>query len=567
MKIMANFSDRSRSQLLPVLLIAGLFLAAGVAELHAQQAARTSCEACHGDASTFEASQVKIVHDAARSIHGNLRISCHDCHGGNPDPALADDMDAAMDPSFARNPYRGIPARNQIPELCGGCHSSAAFMRRYNPAARIDQLAEYRTSHHGIGLSRGDLNVAVCTDCHGVHDILKVETPSSPVYPTKVAETCATCHSDAQKMAGYRTDRGRPLPVDQLAAWKLSVHARAMFEKNDLSAPTCNDCHGNHGATPPGVESVVFVCGACHGRETELFRASVKQPAFAAHNEYLQGGETCASCHEGMPQNVLVIDQFSECVTCHDNHAIIRPTALLFGDLPDTPCSFCHESAEAAKLAGRRKEQENYAARRQQLVAEADQKGLTGSARYTWLIARAVELPPHTTGEGEDRRLRPEFARLLEKFRLGDPTPAPATALRTCLDCHREPDGKGRRVAQVMIARMHELTSITAAADRLLLAAHHGGVEVRQVRDALDQAVESQIELETLVHTFDPDGAFAEKHAEGMEHARAALLSGKEALGQLSYRRAGLGIALIFIVLLLVALGAKIRHMSREDAG
>ena len=73
--------------------------------------------------------------------------------------------------------------------------------------------------------------------------------------------------------------------MDQLARWQQSVHARALVERGDLSAPTCNDCHGNHGAMPPGVESVTFVCGQCHGREASLFRASAKHEGFVAHNE------------------------------------------------------------------------------------------------------------------------------------------------------------------------------------------------------------------------------------------------------------------------------------------
>ncbi len=67
--------------------------------------------------------------------------------------------------------FRGKIQRNQIPELCGHCHSDGAFMRKYNPSLRTDQLAQYKTSVHGKRLLQGDTKVAVCIDCHGVHDL------------------------------------------------------------------------------------------------------------------------------------------------------------------------------------------------------------------------------------------------------------------------------------------------------------------------------------------------------------------------------------------------------------
>jgi hypothetical protein len=112
---------------------------------------------------------------------------------------------------------------------------------------------------------------------------------------------------------------------------------------------------------------------------------------------------------------------------------------------------------------------------------------------------------------------------------------------------------------------MQELTSLTARAERILLAAQRGGVEVRAVRPELDAAVDSQIELEVLVHSFDPGGEFEKKHKEGLEHASAAMEAGNRSLDELAYRRKGLTVALGFIVLLLIGLGAKIRELSRSD--
>jgi hypothetical protein len=89
-------------------------------------------------------------------------------------------------------------------------------------------------------------------------------------------------------------------------------------------------------------------------------------------------------------------------------------------------------------------------------------------------------------------------------------------------------------------------------------------VETRHAQQEIDRAIDAQIELEVLLHSFsiDPDGAFVAKHQAGMEHAREALSASQEALGELSSRRIGLWISLGFIALLLWGLAWKIRELS-----
>ena len=60
------------------------------------------------------------------------------------------------------------------------------------------------------------------------------------------------------------------IPTDQYEKYSKSVHGVALLQKHDLGAPACNKCHGNHGATPPGVESISKVCGTCHALNADL---------------------------------------------------------------------------------------------------------------------------------------------------------------------------------------------------------------------------------------------------------------------------------------------------------
>jgi hypothetical protein len=546
----------------------------------------TSCVACHGDTDLFDGDQLEIVELWRDGVHAEAELGCHDCHGGNSDPALAEDSEAAMDPGYRENPYVGVPDRTAIPSFCGRCHSDPNFMKRFSPGARVDQESEYWTSHHGRALREGDTRVATCVDCHGAHSILRAGDTRSPVYPKLVADTCGRCHSDPELMAGSQLPDGRPVPVDQEARWRRSVHAQTMYGRDDLSAPTCNDCHGNHGATPPGLESIAFVCGQCHGREAGLFRASAKQDGLLDHNELLgdAGDEACAACHEAPEpaSSVSGVHAFTECSTCHGNHAVIRPSVALLEPLPVTPCAFCHEPlgplAEVVQEPERR--QRSYQQVLESILLETT--GLEGEALYNELVGRALELEHHTVpggaADGSGRALRPEVDRLFTKFRIGtttfyytDPITGQEVEERVvrCGDCHAaEPfladDPQGLTTSRELLERMRELTALTARAERIALTARRGGVEARDALSHIDQAVDAQIGLEVLVHGFSPaEGSeFATKQAEGLEHARAALLAGQEGLDQLRFRRIGLAISLVFIVLVLIGIAMKIRQLG-----
>jgi len=107
------------------------------------------------------------------------------------------------------------------------------------------------------------------------------------------------------------------IPTNQVADYEESVHYRALTVANDLSAPTCNSCHGSHGATPPGVQSIANVCGTCHSRNMELFRSSPHREAFA---------------------NLAV----GACEACHGNHRVLSPTDSWLALSDEGVCGRCH---------------------------------------------------------------------------------------------------------------------------------------------------------------------------------------------------------------------------------
>ncbi len=244
-------------------------------------------------------------------IHKDAGLSCTDCHGG--DQSL-EDMDAVR----ASKGYRGVPGPKDIPGFCGRCHSDAAYMKKFNPSLPIDQGEKYKTSMHGTRLAAGDTKVATCVSCHSVHNIAPANTPMSTVYPVNLPKTCAACHADVAYMAGYN------IPTDQYDKFAKSVHGVALLQKEDIGAPACNDCHGNHGALPPGVDDISAVCGLCHAKNAMLFGQSPHKKAFQERS---------------LPQ----------CETCHSNHDIIKPIDAMIGTGPQSLCSDCHSKDDGNK--------------------------------------------------------------------------------------------------------------------------------------------------------------------------------------------------------------------------
>lgn len=305
-------SDRCATRWLIVVVAA--ILSVGAAQTaRAQPGPRANtCLACHATQKDSRLAAPAVLFSQT-DIHRESGFVCVDCHGGN---GLAPGEAAAHDASQG---FKGKPAGQAQIAACARCHSDGELMRRFSPRQRIDQATEYATSVHGQQLAKGDTNVATCASCHGAHGIRRVSDAKSPVFPTNVANTCGSCHADAVRMKRYTRADGTPLPTRQLADYRLSVHYRALTKGNDLSAPTCNDCHGNHGAAPPGVGAVTNVCGTCHAVFAQKFDTSV-------HKQIFDKG----------------------CVECHGNHAILQPSDEMLGTTGHGICAPCHTAGDAS---------------------------------------------------------------------------------------------------------------------------------------------------------------------------------------------------------------------------
>lgn len=331
-----------------------------VAGLATSYAAGSSCINCHISSDWVSDTTIAATF-VTDDIHYKMGLGCQDCHGGNSKKGFEEgDPDLAMNPAQG---YKPPPSRRATPDFCARCHSDVEYMKRYNPRLSTDQLTLYKTSVHGKQLyAKGDTKVAVCTDCHGIHGILPSSDSRSKVYHNNVPETCRQCHGSPQYMRGYKY-KGKQIPTSQYDEYSKSVHGKLVLEKGDNSAPACNNCHGNHGATPPNLASVSAACGECHANNRDFFNGSPHMEAFK---------------DLGYP----------ECEQCHGNHLINPASDLMVGVGDKSVCMQCHEDGDegyiAAEAIGSGIESLKSAiARAEAKVEEAEKRGVEGGqARF-----------------------------------------------------------------------------------------------------------------------------------------------------------------------------------------
>lgn len=330
----------------------------------------TACVTCHSSAETMKKygsllpvdqwSELKTSVHSKMSFTGKENIvQCTTCHGSHGIVKT-------------KNPASPVYPLN-VTRLCSQCHSDAKYMRAYNPSLPVDQMEKYKTSVHGEKHVKGDVKVAECASCHGTHGIRSVNDTRSMIYPSNLPKTCAGCHSNEKYMKEYN------IPTDQFEKYQKSVHGNALLVKKDLSAPACNDCHGNHGAVPPGVQSISKVCGTCHALNADLFSASPHKKAFDKK-------------------------KIPECETCHGNHEILHATDELLGTAGKAVCTKCHSETENPKgfyVAGRMRTLidslifQNKIA--EDLISDAEQKGMEVSeAKFKLRDAHQAKLQART---------------------------------------------------------------------------------------------------------------------------------------------------------------------------
>lgn len=264
------------------------------------------CGACHtGVAKRFTDSD----HGRAISKTKSGPAVCTACHGGPHN---------IRRPSDTASPLHHA----KITETCDTCHKDlfAAGKLLFEPKTTYE-----KTVHGRAFLKDNKAKVAVCTDCHGEHDINFPSNSASRINRARVPATCGRCHTK------------------ELALYSASVHSK-QTARGHKEAPVCTSCHGEHTIAAHGESgssvfsgSVVKTCSGCHSSEKiaaqfGLSITPVKSYMDSYHGVAFRAGNltaaNCASCHRH--HDVLASSDANSSV----NAANLRKT-----------CSSCHKKA------------------------------------------------------------------------------------------------------------------------------------------------------------------------------------------------------------------------------
>jgi cytochrome b subunit of formate dehydrogenase len=244
---------------------------------HETTPARISCATCHADQ---QAAYERSYHAKAIKAGDGQAATCVSCHG-SPHELLP-----ASDPK-SRVSHVNIPA------TCGTCHGQKYVMEASGHSAQ--PFSSYLQSVHGKAVAAGSEKAAVCTDCHGSHEILAATDSQSSIFRFNVPTTCAKCHESVKQ------------------EFTQSIHGQAIARGNS-QAPVCTDCHGIHSikahldpnSSVAAANLASVTCARCHegvrlndefgveGRRSTTYLASYHGLASKLGSQVVAN---CASCH------------------------------------------------------------------------------------------------------------------------------------------------------------------------------------------------------------------------------------------------------------------------------
>jgi predicted CXXCH cytochrome family protein len=174
-----------------------------------------TCAKCHN---TIYEAYKDSVHGSALTQEGDPYVpTCTDCHG----------VHNIEDPNT--NTFR-----NSTPYLCAECHTNKGIMDQYGISTNV--LDTYVADFHGTTVQMFNetypdqpTDKPVCTDCHGVHDILKVDDPHAGIaLKSNLLVKCQQCHPTAttETFTDAWMSHYEPSPY----AWQLVYYVNLFYK-------------------------------------------------------------------------------------------------------------------------------------------------------------------------------------------------------------------------------------------------------------------------------------------------------------------------------------------------
>lgn len=276
----------------------------------AQESANESCLACHGQPgmqTTLPSGEVLYLtvdpEVYTASVHGQRGMLCLHCH-----------------PAVTEYPHAPLTANTRRDLSLSLYRTTCILCHRDKYHATLDSV-------HQIALAGGDTRAAICTDCHGTHNIRPADKPRS-----RSSQMCAFCHSEI------------------FERYKNSVHGAALIGEGNPDVPSCTDCHQVHRIEGPYTGSFHLfspqICAECHADPELMGRYGISTDVFDSYVADFHGTTVILF-------QALAPDQETNkpvCIDCHGVHDMKQvddPESAVMKENLLTTCQKCHPDATA----------------------------------------------------------------------------------------------------------------------------------------------------------------------------------------------------------------------------
>ena len=242
-----------------------------IKEIPHEKPDKVNCSLCHQE----------VAKEYSEGIHGKARAggiedapSCASCHGSH-------NIFPKDDPRSLVNPLN-------IPETCSRCHEDKGITEKH-PIPQPEFIEKYRESVHGRGVLMSGLIVsAVCSDCHGAHNIRPKTDKNSTIFKANIPLTCKKCH-----LGIYNH-------------FEKSTHGR-LWKDGDERGPVCTTCHKSHEIKEPSMAGfqlqIPVECSRCHESRAPTYRDTFHGQATSLGFIVAAKCSDCHTAHLNLPAN------------------------------------------------------------------------------------------------------------------------------------------------------------------------------------------------------------------------------------------------------------------------
>ncbi len=367
-------------------------------------------------------------------------------------------------------------------------------------------------------LIKNDVHTAAgfsCSDCHGgdrsTDDMEKAMSKAAgfvgKVPRTAIPKLCARCHSDPNLMRKYRPQQR----VDQFELYQTSVHGKRLAA-GDTEVATCIDCHSVHdiravkdALSPVYPLRLPDTCGHCHADAVKMAKYKIPTNQLAEYRTSVHWAALKERGDLSAPN----------CASCHGNHGAKPPQVESVAAV----CGSCHVLFD-------------------QLYEKSVHKPIfSGASGGGGCIVchgnHAIHLPSTAMLTGKDA---------------------------VCSQCHDANSAGGK--AAVQIAQwLNGLDSALKQSDGVLTSADSSGMEVSEAQLRLLDGREDLVKARLAMHSFNLADLRKTVDA-GMTIAKDTRQTGEAALKEKDFRRFGLAISVVFIILTITAIWLLIRRIE-----